>query len=141
MTKRVTAIFSASTVTLAGLLLIPMPIAVIASTDCSYLNGCEKKFCEMERQLEIARKKDNERKADGLKKALEEAKENCTDKSLREDLSKEMEEVKEEIAEYESDLEEAKEYGKRDKVHKYQEKIEEEKKKIKHLENELSDLD
>ena len=141
MTKRVTEIFSASIVALVGLLLISTPIQAIASTDCNYLKGCEKKFCEIERQLKIAQKKDNERKADGLKKALEEAKEHCTDKSLKEDLSKEIEEVKEEIAEYESDLKEAKEYGKKDKVSKYQEKIKEEKNKIKHLENELSNLD
>ena len=141
MTKKVTVIPSASIVTLAGLLLITIPIPAIASTDCSYLKGCEKKFCEIESQLKIAQDKGNESKTDGLKKALDEAKENCTDKILREELSEEIEEVKEEIAEYESDLKEAKEYGKKDKVRKYQEKIEEEKINMKRLENELSNLD
>ena len=141
MTRNITVIFSVSTVTLFGLLLISTSIPAIASTDCSNLKGCEKKFCEIERQLDIAQEKDNERKADGLKKALDEAKGHCTDKGFKEDLVEEIGEVKEEIAEYESDLKEAKEYGKTDKVRKYQEKIEEEKIKIKHLEDELSNLD
>jgi len=138
MTKKVTVILSASSVTLAGLLFISIP--VLASTDCSNLKGCERKFCEIEKQLVIAQEKDNERKTDGLKKALNEAKQNCTDKGLKEDLVGEIEEIKEEIAEYESDLKEAKKYRKTDKVRKYQEKIEEEKNKIKHLEDELSNL-
>ena len=141
MTKKVTVIISASTVTLVGLLLISTSIPALASTDCSNLKGCERKFCEIERQLNIAQEKDNERKADGLKKALDEAKEHCTDKGLKDDLVEEIEEVKEEIVEYESDLKKAKKYGKTDKVRKYQEKIEEEKNKIKHLEDELSNLD
>ena len=68
MTKKVTAILSASSVTLTVLLLISISIPALASTDCSNLKGCEKKFCEIERQLNIAQEKDNERKADGLKK-------------------------------------------------------------------------
>jgi len=141
MTKKVTVIISASTVTLVGLLLISTSNPVLSSTDCSNLKGCERKFCEIEAQLNIAQKKDNERKADGLKKALDEAKEHCTDKGLKDDLVEEIEEVKEEIVEYESELKEAKKYGKTDKVRKYQEKIEEEKNKLRHLEYELSNLD
>jgi len=68
MTKKFTVIFSASTVTLAGLLLVSISIPALVSTDCSNLNDCENKFCEIERQLNIAQEKDNERKADGLKK-------------------------------------------------------------------------
>jgi len=138
MIKKVTVIHSASSMTLAGLLFISTP--VLASTDCSNLKGCERKFCEIERQLNIAKERDNERKADGLKKALNEAKEHCTDKGLKNDIIEEIEEVKEEIAEYESDLNEAKEYGKTDKVRKYQEKIEEEKNKLRHLEHKLTNL-
>ncbi len=141
MTKKVTVIISASTVTLVGLLLISTSIPALASTDCGNLKGCERKFCEIERQLNIAQEKDNERKADGLKKALDEAKEHCTDKGLKDDLVEEIEEVKEEIVEYESDLKKAKKYGKTDKVRKYQEKIEEEKNKLRRLEDELSNLD
>jgi len=141
MIKKVTEIFSALIVRLAGVLLISIPIAVSASTDCNNLKGCEKKFCEIERQLNIAQENNNARKVDGLKKALDEAKEHCTDKSLKGDLIEKIKEMKEEISEYEADLKSAQEYGKTDKVRKYQEKIKEEKNQIKQLEEELSNLD
>lgn len=138
MTKKVITPYL--TVILAGLLFVLISTVVIASSDCGNLKGCEKKFCEIERQLNLAQDKGNIRKADGLKRALENAKEHCTDKGLKEDLVEEIEEANEEIVEYESDLKEAKEYGKTDKVRKYQEKIKEEKNKINHLEDELSNL-
>jgi len=139
MTKKVITLYL--TVILTGLLFVLIPAAVIASSDCGNLKGCKKKFCEIERQLGIAQDKGNMRKADGLKKALENSKEHCTDKGLREDLIEEIEDANNEIEEYESDLKEAKEYGKKDKIRKYQEKIEEEKSKINRLEDELSKLD
>jgi len=139
MTKKVTALFL--TIAFVGLLFISISIPVIASSDCGSLKGCEKKFCEIERQLKIAQEKGNKRKANGLKRSLENAKEHCTDKGLKEDLVEEIEEANNEIIEYESDLKEAKKYGKKDKIRKYQEKIEEEKNKINRLEDELSNLD
>ncbi|RKZ98608.1 MAG: DUF1090 domain-containing protein [Gammaproteobacteria bacterium] len=139
MTKKVTALFL--TIAFVGLLFISISIPAIASSDCVSLKGCEKKFCEIERQLKIAQEKGNKRKANGLKRSLENAKEHCTDKGLKEDLVEEIEEANNEIIEYESDLKEAKKYGKKDKIRKYQEKIEEEKNKINRLEDELSNLD
>jgi hypothetical protein len=141
MRNKLTGQFSISTTALAGLLFFSMSSAVIASSDCENFKGCEKKFCEIEKQLTISLEKGNERKANGLRKSLKNAKDHCTDKGLEKDLIEEIKEAKEEIAKYESDLKKAKEYGKTDKIRKYQDKIEEEKNKIKHLEYELSDLD
>jgi len=139
MTKQVTALFLI--IASISVLFVSMSIPVFASSDCGNLKGCEKKFCEIERQLEIAQEKGNKGKVNGLTRSLENAKEHCTDKDLKEDLVEKIEEVNNEIIEYESDLKEAKEYGKKDKVRKYQEKIEEEKNKIKRLDDELSNLD
>ena len=139
MTKKITALFL--NVAFIGLLFASVSDPVIASSDCDNLKGCEKKFCEIERQLKIAQEKGNKRKENGLRKSLENARDHCTDKGLKDDLLEKIEEANNEIVDYESDLKEAKEYGKTDKVRKYQEKIEEEKNKIKHLEDELSDLD
>ena len=136
VTKKVTTLFL-----FFGLLLVSISVPAIASPDCSSLKGCEKKFCEIETQLSIAQEKGNKHKASGLKRALEKAKENCTDKGLREDLIEEIEKANNEMEEYESDLKEAKEYGKKDKIRKYQEKIEEEKSKVNRIEDELSNLD
>jgi len=141
MIKKISSLFFVSTVAFAGLIFISISMAASAASDCSNLKGCEKKFCEIERQLNIAQEKGNKRKVDGLTKSLEQAKKHCTDKGLREDLVGEIEEAKEEIADYETDLKEAEEYGKTDKVRKYQKKIEEEKSKITSLEHELSNLD
>ncbi len=135
-----TVLFSVSTVALAGVLFVSTYVPVLASSYCSNLKGCEKKFCEIERQLNIAKENNNERRADGLRKSLENAKEHCTDQALREDLIGEIDESQQDIAEYESDLKEAEQYGKKDKVRKYQLKIEEEQNKIKRLEDELSNL-
>jgi len=139
MSKQVTTLFL--TIALISVLFILISVPVYASADCINLKGCEKKFCEIERQLNIAQEKGNKGKVNGLTKSLENAKEHCTDKGLKEDLVEEIEEANDEIVEYESDLKEAKEYGKKDKVRKYEEKIEEEKNKIKYLEDELSTLD
>ena len=140
MSKKVTIHFSTSTVALAGLLFVSTYVPAFASSDCGNLKGCEKKYCEIERQLNIAQGNGNDRKADGLRRALENAKEHCTDKALKEDLISKIEESQKEITEYESDLKEAYEYEKKDKVRKYQAKIEEERNEIKRLKNELSNL-
>ena len=139
MTKQVTALFL--TAASISVLFVSISNPGFASSDCVNLKGCEKKFCEIERQLKIAQEKGDKGKVNGLSTSLENAKEHCTDSVLKEDLVEEIEEANNEIAEYESDLKEAKEYEKKDKVRKYQEKIEEEKNKIKSLEDELSSLD
>lgn len=140
MIKKNNAPFSVSTVVCVGLLFVSTCVPAIASSDCDDLKGCARKVCEIERQLNIAQEKGNKHKVAGLRKALDNAKEHCTDKGLKEDLLSEIEETQKDITEYESDLKEAEEYGKKDKVRKYQEKIEEKKDKLKRLENELSNL-
>lgn len=125
----------------AGLLFIFASVPAIASSDCSNLKGCEKKSCEIAVQLKIATEKGNERKIDGLSRALDRVNKYCTDEGLREELVEKIEEAQEDLTEYESDLKDADEYGKTEKVHKYQEKINRKQKKIKRLEDELTNLD
>ena len=136
MTEKVTVQFL--TIAFVGLLFSLMSVPVIASSDCGDLKGCERKFCEIERQLKIAQEKGNKRQINGLKKSLENARDHCTDEGLRDDLLEKIEDANNEIADYEFDLKEAKESEKTDKVRKYQGKIEEEKNRIKRLEDELS---
>ncbi len=141
MVKGITVLSAVSTVALTGVLLFSTSTPVIASDDCGNLQGCGKKFCEIERQLKISQEKGNADKEDGLRRSLTNAKENCTDKGLKSDLVEEISAVNEEIEEYQSDLKEAKKYGKTDKIRKYNDKINEEKSKINRLEDKLSDLD
>ncbi len=140
MNMRVTELRSVSTIVFTGVLFL-LSIPAAASSECTNLKGCERKFCEIERQLNIALENNNKRKADGLRKSLIGAKEHCTEKGLREDLVEEMEEAEEDVTEYELNLKEAKEYGKEDKVRKYEEKIEEKKRKIESLQDKLSIID
>lgn len=141
MTKVFTHLFSKSTTALTGLLFTFVAGPAMASLDCENLKGCDRKFCEIENQLNIAQEKGNDRKADGLAKALAEANLHCTDEGLRKDLIKDIQEAVDDLSEYEADLEEAEEDGDIDDTRKYQKKIEEEKIEIKHLKDELSTLD
>lgn len=68
---------------------------------------------------------------------MKEATENCANEGLEDDLAEEIAESKADIREYEADLLEAEKSGKMDKVRKYQDKIDEEKIKIKRLQTEL----
>ncbi|MGO1750152.1 MAG: DUF1090 domain-containing protein [Marinobacter sp.] len=133
--------FSVTTTIFAGFLFLLAPVSALASSDCGNLKGCERKFCEIETQLNTAQEKGNKHEVGGLQRALEGAREHCTDESLKEELAEDIEEAKEDIIEYKADLKEAEEDGKADKVRKYQGKIEEENSKIKRLENELSHFD
>lgn len=141
MIKMFTRLFTTSTTAFTGLLFAFSAVPVLASVDCGNLKGCDRKFCEIENQLNIAQERDNDRKAAGLANALAEASLHCTDEGLREDLVEEIEEAKEDLAAYQADLKEAEEDGDMDDIRKYQNKIEEEKDEINYLENELSNLD
>lgn len=121
------------TIFFAGLLVNISTVQASSVGDCSRHLGCEKKFCEIEKQIIIAQDKDNKRRVEGLNKALKEAKSHCTDKGLKKDLAGKIEEIREEISEYEIDLKEAKEDNKIDKIIKYEQKISEEKLKLKEL--------
>lgn len=123
----------------SALMLLPSSV-VMASSDCTHLMGCERKFCEIETQLAQAKKQDNYHKVNGLTKALEAAKANCSNASLRQELIEDIDDVNEDIAEYTQALEEAKAEGKQDKMMKYQHKLQSERQQLQQLEAELSSL-
>jgi len=133
--------FTRSTTTVAGFLFMLAATPALASSSCEAVKGCDRKFCEIEQQLDIAQKKGNDHQVAGLEKALKEAKQHCTDEGLREDLIEDIKDAKEDMAEYKADLRESEEDGDRDDLRKYQKKIEEERTEIQQLENELSHLD
>lgn len=140
MIKTPTPSFTRSATTVAGLLLMLAVTPALASSGCEGVKGCDRKFCEIEQQLDIAQKNGNKYQVAGLEKALKEAKRYCTDEGLREGLIDDIDDAKEDLAEYEADLREAEEDGDRDDRRKYRQKIEEEKNDIKQLEDELSRL-
>ncbi|WP_234782747.1 MULTISPECIES: DUF1090 domain-containing protein [Vibrio] len=124
----------------SGVVLSILSFYSFASLNCSGLSGCERKYCEIEQQIESAQLSNNQKKIKGLKVALAEAKSNCSDTKLKQDLADEIKETKDKIAEYNLDLQEAKGSGKDNKVRKYQNKIQEEERKLESLLQELSEL-
>ncbi|WP_249339383.1 DUF1090 domain-containing protein [Vibrio sp. B1-2] len=124
----------------SGVVLSILSFYSFASLNCSGFSGCERKYCEIEQQIESAQLANNQKKIEGLKVALAEAKSNCSDTKLKQDLADEIKETKDKIAEYNLDLQEAKRSGKDNKVRKYQNKIQEEERKLESLLQELSEL-
>ncbi|MFT5807676.1 MAG: hypothetical protein ACI9LG_001969 [Moritella dasanensis] len=110
------------------------------ASDCSALKACDKKICEINNQLSLAKVDNNQYKIDGLNKALKYTTEYCTVDGLRDDIKDKIEDSLEDIEDYKSDLNEAKSEYKMDKVEKYQRKIEEKNKQISMLNLELADL-
>ncbi|WP_220494515.1 DUF1090 domain-containing protein [Shewanella sp. SG44-6] len=103
----------------SGVVLSILSFYSFASLNCSGFSGCERKYCEIEQQIESAQLANNQKKIEGLKVALAEAKSNCSDTKLKQDLAYEIKETKDKIAEYNLDLQEAKGSGKDNKVRKY----------------------
>lgn len=133
-------ILSVSTLFISSVLLGSIQAASAFFLECGEYKGCERKFCEIEKQITIAKSKGNSEKVKGLKIALEESKSNCSVKSLKDELNSKISEVENEILEYESDLKEAKNDEKPKKIRKYNDKIAEEKIKLKSLKAELKAL-
>lgn len=111
-----------------------------ALADCSQLKGCDKKYCEIEKQLQLAKDKNNKNQISGLTKSLDNAKKTCTDSGLKKELTEKIKDANADIAEYEEDLKKAQAKGSVKKVAKYQAKIEQKKIEIKALEKDLAEL-
>jgi membrane-bound lytic murein transglycosylase B len=90
-----------------------------AASDCSAQRGCAAKFCEIENDIAAAKAQNNTRREAGLRKALAEAKANCTDSRLQSQREADK------VAERESELKQARAKGKQDKIDKAQRKLDE----------------
>ena len=96
----------------------------VAASRCVELSGCARKFCEIERQLEQAQRANQQQKVDGLRRALANAKANCSDHQLRRELLDDIEETQAEIADHWQDLHQAEQDGDAAKIIKYRDKLE-----------------
>ena len=120
--------------------LLLLPLSAFAS-DCSQKIGCEKKACEIEMKIEIAKANGYDNKLEGLTDALDQVNTYCTNEELKSELIDDIEDAQEEIVEYKEELQEAQDFNEDDKVAKYQRKISEEKAKVQEYKQELSTLD
>lgn len=96
-----------------------------AASDCSALRGCAAKFCHIENDIAAAQAQNNSRREAGLRKALAEAKANCTDSRLQSQRESDVREKQSKVAERQEELKEARAKGKQDKIDKAQRKLDE----------------
>jgi len=108
-----------------------------ANENCESLIGCAEKTCQVEKQIEIAKKNGNEDKIDGLNKALNEIKNHCSDEKIISDIEDDLSEANEELKEHQADLKEAQSDKKSDKIEKYIAKIKEDETEISALKKKL----
>ena len=138
MKKKCPNLFSIAMRSIIGLLFFCVSVPTFARSDCDQFKGCEKKYCAIEKQLSIATKKGNDQRAEGLMKALENAKLYCTDQGLKDDVTDKIDAINKKISAYEVSLKDAIKYAREHKVRKYHYKIQEAKIKRQHLQNALS---
>ncbi|KRC73503.1 hypothetical protein D3C87_252580 [compost metagenome] len=96
-----------------------------AATDCSAQRGCAAKFCQIENDIAAAQAQNNSRREAGLRKALAEAKANCTDGRLQSQREADVREKQSKVSERQQELKEARAKGKQDKIDKAQRKLDE----------------
>ena len=96
---------------------------------------CQEKQQDIQREISYAEKHHNQKRIEGLNKALREVKANCSDSKLRAEHQQKIAEQKDEIAERRRDLAEAKEKGDADKISKRERKLSEAQSELKELES------
>ena len=114
---------------------ITLALALFSLSTASFaMSLCQEKEQDIQREIGYAEKHNNQHRIDGLKKALREVKDNCTDSKLRADHQEKIAEQKDEIAERRQDLQEAKEKGDAEKIAKRERKLQEAQDELKALE-------
>ena len=112
-----------------------LALALFSLSTASFaMSLCQEKEKDIQREISYAEKHNNQHRIDGLKKALSEVKDNCTDSKLRADHQEKIAEQKDEIAERRQDLQEAKEKGDAEKIAKRERKLQEAQDELKALE-------
>lgn len=114
---------------------IALAITLFTLSAGSYANSlCQEKEQDIQKEISYAEKHNNQRRIEGLNKALSEVRANCTDSKLRAEHQKKIAEQKEEVAERQRDLAEAKAKGDADKIDKRERKLAEAQDELKKLE-------
>ncbi len=114
---------------------ITLALALFSLSTASFaMSLCQEKEQDIQREISYAEKHNNQHRIDGLKKALSEVKDNCTDSKLHADHQEKIAEQKDEIAERRQDLQEAKEKGDAEKIAKRERKLQEAQDELKALE-------
>lgn len=123
-----------------GLVLLGVNVQANSPVNCDALSGCKKKICNLEKELDTAKKMNNSSKVDGLETSLDQVKKHCTDDKLTKDVEDKMDDAKEDLVEHTKEHEEAVKDNRPDKIEKYKAKMAEDNAEIKQLQEELKAL-
>ncbi|WP_409415483.1 DUF1090 family protein [Flavobacterium sp. PS2] len=97
-----------------------------AQSNCKDLKGCERKLCELNTKLEYAKQYGNQNKIRGIENAIAQTKNNCTTKTVNNDLDKKVKEKEQKVKERTDDLNKAiKDQEGKEKIDKKKKKLDE----------------
>ncbi len=94
---------------------------------------CIQKEQDIQREIDIAKQHNNQRRINGLERAMTEVQANCTDGKLKTAHQERIKAKQQEVAERERDLKEAHEKGDQEKIAKRERKLQEERDELKNL--------
>ncbi|ENV0923373.1 DUF1090 domain-containing protein [Vibrio parahaemolyticus] len=89
------------------------------------LKGCDAKAFALEQQIEYATVQGNQKRIDGLKRALAAIEDECSEEDLREKLQAEIEQKAQKVKASELELAEAQTSGSSEKIEKKRRKLDE----------------
>ncbi|KIA99924.1 MULTISPECIES: DUF1090 domain-containing protein [unclassified Flavobacterium] len=97
-----------------------------AQSNCKDLTGCERKLCELNTKLEYAKQYGNQNKIRGIENAIAQTKNNCTTKTVNNDLDKKVKDKEQKVKERTDDLNKAiKDQEGKEKIDKKKKKLDE----------------
>ncbi len=98
---------------------------------------CQQKQQDIQREIEMAKQHDNQRRVTGLERALTEVRANCTDEKLKSAHAERIEAQQHKVAERERELQQDRQEGKdQEKIGKRERKLEEARQELKKLQAE-----
>ena len=112
--------------TILTLILFALSFIGFSQNNCATLKGCERKLCELNAKLAIAKKAGNQNQIKGVEEAIAQTKKNCTTKTVNKDLDKKVKEKQQKVNERTADLNEAiKDKESKEKIDKKRKKLNE----------------
>ncbi|MBK4783606.1 MAG: DUF1090 domain-containing protein [Pantoea sp. Pent] len=98
---------------------------------------CQQKQQDIQREIEMAKQHDNQRRVTGLERALTEVRANCTDEKLKSAHAERIEAQQHKVAEREREMQQDRQEGKdQEKIGKRERKLEEARQELKKLQAE-----
>ncbi|NQS87193.1 DUF1090 domain-containing protein [Pantoea allii] len=118
-------------------LLLGMALFSLSGSLMAAQSLCQQKEQDIQREIEMAQKHNNQRRVNGLERALTEVRAGCTDKKLKASHLEKINAQKQKVAEREREFKEERDEGHdKDKIAKREHKLEEARQELKKLQAE-----